>query len=427
MTTHVVASSPHALFSPSSAHRWMRCAGSVGLESREPDTSSEFADEGTAAHALAALALTNGTDTAAYLGWIITVTHEPAAIANTVTERDFTVDAEMAGHVQVYVDYVRTLGGELAVEQALPIAHITGEIYACGSADAVIVDGDVLTIIDLKYGQGVMVEAKDNPQLQIYALAAMREFDYLGDFNSVRVAIVQPRRQHISEWTYTPAELEAFRPRCADASTRGVLALKYFDKHAEMHEKYLEPGDSQCKFCKAKATCPALAAHVLATVSDDFVDVSQPIAPQLEPALARTFDNVTLGNLMSATDLIESWCKAVRAKGEAELLAGNAVPGFKLVQGRRGARKWADMTAAEQALKAMRLKVEEMYDLSLISPTTAEKLHKAGAIGPRQWPKLQTLVVQPEGRPSVAPDSDKRPALVVQASADEFDNVAELV
>ena len=130
---------------------------------------------------------------------------------------------------------------------------------------------------------------------------------------------------------------------------------------------------------------------------------------------------------MSTTDLIEAWCKAVRAKVEAELLAGNSVPGFKLVQGRRGARKWADLTAAEQALKAMRLKVEEMYDLSLISPTTAEKLHKAGTIGPRQWPKLQTLVVQPEGMPSVAPESDKRPALAVQASADEFDNVAELV
>jgi hypothetical protein len=398
----------------------MRCPGSVALESGQPDASSEFADEGTAAHELAALALANGTDAAAYLGRII-----------TVGERGFAVDAEMAGHVQMYVDYVRSFAGELAVEQALPLQHITGEANAFGTADAVVVDGDVLTVVDLKYGQGVLVDAENNPQLQMYALAALREFDYLGDFASVRVAIVQPRRDHVSECGYTLAELEIFRQRAAAAAERTTLALQYFDKYGEMRDKYLAPGDSQCRFCKAKASCPALTAHVLATVADDFVDVSQPLPPQLKPVESRTFDNATLGNLMSATDLIEAWCKAVRAKAESELLAGNAVPGFKLVQGRRGARKWADMTAAEHALKAMRLKVDEMYDLSLISPTTAEKLHKAGAIGPRQWPKLQTLVVQPEGRPSVALESDKRPALVVQATADEFsvvsDDIAELV
>lgn len=132
-------------------------------------------------------------------------------------------------------------------------------------------------------------------------------------------------------------------------------------------------------------------------------------------------DNATLGNLLASMDLIETFCKAVRAEAERELLAGRAVPGFKLVEGRRGARKWADETEVETTLKGMRLKTEEMYDFSLISPTSAEKLHKSGVIGPRQWPKLQSLITQSEGKPSVAPESDKRPALVMTAVENDFE------
>jgi hypothetical protein len=124
--------------------------------------------------------------------------------------------------------------------------------------------------------------------------------------------------------------------------------------------------------------------------------------------------------------LVELWLKAVRAEGERRMFAGQVVPGFKLVQGKRGARRWSDAEAAEQQLKAMRLKVEEMFDLSLISPTAAERLTKAKdgekpAIGPRQWAKLQTLIVQPDGKPSVVPVTDARKALAIAPPADDFE------
>lgn len=208
---------------------------------------------------------------------------------------------------------------------------------------------------------------------------------------------------------------------------RCFAALEYHGNYAELHAKYLSPGNDQCRFCKAKAICPKLTEHVLATVADDFVDVSKPVAPQLEHAAERAFDNAILGNLLGAADLIEGWCKAIRAKAEAELLAGHPVPGYKLVEGRRGSRRWANDAEVEQTMKSMRMKLEEMYDFSLISPTTAEKLHKAGTIGPRQWPKLQGLITQSEGKPSVAPEADKRPALVIQATADEFADMTESV
>lgn len=401
----------HALLAPSNAHRWLECPGSVALEQQCPDASSQFADEGTAAHVLAAAALHSGQSDEARAA-----THATAAAL-----LGGPPDDEMLRHVQTYVDYVRALNRPTLIEQRLPIAHITGEEGAHGTADAVVLDAPEIVVADLKYGRGVRVDAEDNPQLALYACAALDEYGVLGEFDRVRMVIVQPRLEHVSEWVLSRDELEAFRARAAIGAQRATAALQYHANYGALHDKYLNPGEEQCRFCRAKAVCPALGAHVLATVSDDFVALDKPVAPQIEPALSRAYDNAVLGNLLGAIDLIETWCKSVRAKGESELLAGKEVPGWKLVEGRRGARRWADDGAAEHMLRdVFRLKVEEVYDLKLISPTLAEKLAKTGVIGPRQWPKLLPLITQSEGSPSVAPESDKRPALVVRATADEF-------
>jgi len=148
---------------------------------------------------------------------------------------------------------------------------------------------------------------------------------------------------------------------------------------------------------------------------EDFLDLEVPQAADLADETA--FD---LAWAMSKVDLIEGWCKAVRGEVERRLLEGKEVEGYKLVQGRRGPRAWANPEEAEAVLKAMRLKQEVMYDFKLISPTTADKLAKAGTIGKRQWPKVEALITQADGGPSVAPVSDKRPAMLVAVTPDDF-------
>lgn len=423
--------SAHARLSPSSAHRWMACPASVLLESGMPDTSSEFADEGTAAHELASMCLSSGNDTSAYLGRVITVKD---------SKRAYEVTADMAGFVQVYVDNIRgkVHGGDLMVEQRVDFSTYVGVPGQFGTADAIILstNGSELDVDDLKYGRGVRVDAFDvigpcdgtatatpvlapNPQLALYALGAYEQFSALGDIETVRISVHQPRLEHISTFTLSVSDLLAFGKKAKAAAEKAmdIVETGIWDLND------LNPGDKQCKFCKAKTKCPKLAQTVAEALSADFdviesagVDVVVTAAPDL-------------AYCMSKVELVEQWCKAVRAETERQLLAGTPVPGWKLVQGKQGNRAWVDEAQAEATLKTMRVKHEEMYDYKVISPTSAEKLFKAKVIGPRQWPALQQMITRAAGKPSVAPESDKRAALVLRSSNDfeAVDEGADLV
>lgn len=420
----------HAQLSPSSASRWMVCPGSVALSKDIPNTSSAYADEGTAAHELAAKCLTDGSSPQDCIGLVI-----------PVNGTKFTVDQDMADYVGGYVqrirDMVESLGGELLVEQHLDISSITGEDDAGGTSDVVILLDDEIIIADLKYGQGVQVDAVGNKQLRIYALAALEAYDLLGTVKRVRMIIDQPRKKHYSEEVVSVEDLRRFAEEVKRAAERVEAACTYIGQWDELHEKYLNPGEKQCQFCPAKGKCPKLRDEVLDTVFaqtpatvDEFeaIDTKTTLEEVKELIAAGKYGRPGdwLGIAMGKVDLVEAWCKAVRAEVETMLLAGDDVKGFKLVEGRRGSRAWANAEEAEATLKAMRLKTEQMYDFKLISPTTAEKLAKAGDIGPRQWPKLQEMITQADGKPSVAPVSDKRPALVMKPVADEFDNEEDM-
>ncbi|MDI9684293.1 DUF2800 domain-containing protein [Burkholderia cenocepacia] len=444
----VVEDQEHALLSPSSAYTWIECAASTAAQIGQPDESSEYADEGTAAHELAKWCINADEDAEQHIGTVIpvgTVTRRDEESGETITEprRTFEVDEEMAGFVQLYLDGVRErvealrlAGAEvtLLVEQRLSIEHVTGERGAKGTSDCVIIavwpDGRAeIEVRDLKYGRGVAVQAERNYQAMIYADAAHEEHSAFYDFERINIVIHQPRvNEKPSEWATTPADLHAWIVETAKPAAERALLYVDSVNIAPLSPSDFNPGEKQCKFCKAKAVCPALAAHVEATIGEDFDTVADALARgeanagALAPLSVDLLDNERLGVIYESLDLIDTWAKAVRGRIEHELLQARAVPGVKLVAGRRGARQWNEPEAAEQLLKSMRLKQDQMYNFKLISPTQADKLLRTES--PRRWKKVEALIVQRDGRPSVAPDSDPRPALEIQPPEDDFEVAA---
>jgi hypothetical protein len=377
----------------------MACPGSVTLEADIPDTSSAYAREGTAAHELAALVLEDsGSYASDYVGKKIAFNDHGEDVLWPITK-------EMAEYVDDYVKFVRdrAKGKMLYVECKLSIGHVTCEAGATGTSDVVIIDipNKTIEVIDLKYGMGVRVDADENPQLQLYALGALEEYSLVTDFERVGMVIHMPRLNHVSEWEIPVAQLVHF----------GDTA-RYAAETVRLEDAKFNPGEKQCRFCKAKATCPALRAEITEIVGgvatlDDFTP---------ETVDSQTGDNY-LPMAMSKVGLVEDWCKAVRAEVERRLLAGQTVDGYKLVEGRKGNRAWSDEDAVEKLFKSFRLRQEEMYDFRLISATKAEKLLKEN---PKRWAKTEQLITRSDGKPSVAPATDKRPAMDVKPVLDDF-------
>lgn len=421
--------SQHALLSPSSAERWMTCAGAPAMERGLPDESSKYSDEGTAAHLLGSTCLQRDTDPQAYKGHQIHVGSSEGfdgAVWGADMEAHqpfdgrglYIVDDEMIEAVGRYVDKVReyAAGGILMAEQRVSIAHLTGEAEAEGTSDAVVTLPGELQVHDLKYGMGVKVSAIRNRQLMIYALGVLAEQDFVyGPFERVRLVVHQPRLDWLSEWDCTLEELVNFGYGVSIAAGH---ALEIYHGNAVAQ---LVPSEDGCRWCKAKATCPALAQFVLDQTSGDFTEVkSFPIAQ----GRLRQEEPEQLSLKMKSVGLVEDWCKAVRAEIERQLFAGTAIPGFKIVQGKKGNRQWTNKDAAEGLLKKMRLKLEEMYKMTLESPPAIEKLLKPQ---PRRWARVLKagLIEQREGQPSVAPESDPRPVWRPPDPVNDFSAVEE--
>ncbi len=379
----------HAKLGASNAHRWLNCPGSVSAEEGIPNTSSPFAEEGTMAHELAEQTLNMAhlppeevdvKDWAAY------------ATAKSNEFLDLYEDQEMADFVRLYVEHVNALAVDAdALDIEMRVSYEEWVPGGFGTADTIIVKGDTLHICDLKYGMGVRVDAEENPQAMLYALGALTMNEMIFDIERIQIHIVQPRLDHISQWEISVPDL-----------------LRWAEWVKQRAEAALEadaprvPGEKQCRFCRAKASCAALQKMTRDIIMADFDDLDN--APK-----ANTLTDAQMRRALEAKPLIEGWLGAVEGLVKDRLTNGGGFPGYKLVEGKSN-RQWADVEEAEQVLGDL-IGPDASHTRKIISPAQAEKV-----LGKKRVGEIADLIVKPTGAPTLAPESDKRPPINISAS-----------
>lgn len=371
----------HAVLSASSSHRWLQCPPSALLCSKAGDTTSEFAIQGTDAHSLCEYKLKTA------LGQ---ETSDP-------TENLTYFNEEMADCADMYVQYVmeqlaavkETCKDPLVlVEQRLDFSRWVPQGF--GTGDCVIVADGVLSITDMKFGCGLLVEAERNPQLMCYALGALDLFDGIYDIEQVSMTIFQPRRENISTDTISKKELLSW----ADNTLKPTAQL------AAKGEGEFKAGE-HCRFCKVKAICRKRAEYNLELARYDFT-------------MPSTLEDEEIEAILSKADMLVSWASDVKEYALQQAVSGKEWHDWKIVEGRSNRRYVNEHAVAETVEKAG----FDPYEHKVLGITAMTKL-----LGKTKFEDmLSGFIEKPQGKPTLVPMSDKRPAIHTAANDFKEDN-----
>lgn len=353
--------SDHAKLSPSSASMWMECTPSALLNANVKDETSEYALEGTSAHALAE--------------------HKVNKVLNRESKDprenlDF-YNEEMDEYTDGYCQLVEEKAKDadlVEVEKRLDLGDFIPGGF--GTADCIVIKGNKLSIIDLKYGTGVLVSAEGNAQLMCYAAGAVMEYSHLFDIKTVELIIYQPRREHFSAWEISADELikwarDILRPRA-------LLAIK--------GEGDFAPSETTCRWCKVKEVCRARAEFYLELAREEF-------KPPAE------LDDSEIAEVLSKVDGLVAWATDVKDYATGQALSGVKYDGFKLVEG-RSVRNYTDDEAVAQAVTTAGY---DPYERKVKGITAMSKL-----LGKKFDDILGHYVAKPPGKPVLVPNTDKR-------------------
>ena len=371
----------HAVLSASSSHRWLECPPSALICAKVKDTSSEFARQGTDAHTLCEYKVN------AALG----------KQAKDPTEDLTYFDSEMADCTDAYAQYVleqveaakqKCKDPIVLVEQRLDFSRWVPEAF--GTGDCVIVADEQLTIIDMKYGVGILVEAEKNPQMMCYALGALELFDGIYDITEISMTIFQPRRANVSTYTISKAELLQW----ADEVLAPTAQL------AAKGEGEFKAG-SHCQFCKAKAACRKRAEYNLELAKYDF-------------EMPANLEDDEIEIILSKADELISWAADVKEFALQQALSGKEWHDWKLVEG-RSVRKYVNDVAVADKVQSAGF---DPYEHKVLGITAMTKM-----LGKTKFEELLSgLIEKPQGKPTLVPMSDKRPTMNTAANDFKEDN-----
>ncbi|MBQ6419152.1 MAG: DUF2800 domain-containing protein [Synergistaceae bacterium] len=358
----------HALLSASASERWLKCPPSAKLCAQQEDKVSSYAQQGTDAHELCR-------------HLVETALGRPS---RDPTRELAYYDAEMQEAAEGYRDFVVEQIEEakelckdplVCVEQKLDFSKWVE--LGFGTGDCVIVADGLLHVIDFKYGLGVLVEATENSQLKCYALGALDTFGDLYDIRRIKLSIYQPRRENVDTFELSAEQLFKW----ADEVLAPTAKLAYEGKGEFAVGEH-------CRFCKVKATCRKRAEYSLELAQYEFVEVP-------------TLDEIEIAAILPRIDTLVSWADDVKDYALKQALAGVHYPGWKLVEGRSN-RKYTDEAAVAGAVSSAGY---DPYEKKLLGITAMQK-----QLGKKVFEQLLSgLVIKPQGKPVLAPDSDSRP------------------
>ena len=411
--------SDHAKLSPSKRSRWALCPGSIREEAKYPDPGSgPAAADGTHSHTL--------------LEHCIKTSEHPLSLTGKSVvdhEGHFVIDTARAERVMLALDYIEKRVAEynglceVVSETKVDPKFLLGRDDLSGTVDVQIIGGDTLELIDYKDGMGV-VTAEGNLQLEQYAYGVLAGYKLPVNaeypFKTIRMTIIQPKMALRGMPAITSHDVSV-----RDLLSRmGIIVTQAAATDAP--DAPLVPGESQCKFCRAKGSCSALASNVMKEVGIMFqpvVSQTLDVAQQSADKDPSTMDDAQIRQIMEAAPLMRQLLEGVEKEALRRLEAGQTIFGLKLVNG-RGSRAWAlpEDKMAEKLVK-MGIPKSAVYETKLVTPAKAEKLTWEKRDGTkvtlteRQLKTMETeYVVKMAGKLSVAPESDGRPAVVLNAA-----------